>query len=156
MTPRWISPDPKHKGELKLVVADKRPIDAICEAPHNFTNEMEPYLQLSEIHHPDGKREVKVYHHPDYLRDLRAKCLRKKGHKETVEAPKISDHTEHIKRAKVSKKLFFNSLKLHQRFAYSIFGNMFHAPTGVWRPFLHGIIDKDKLDGVVAGFEIDT
>jgi hypothetical protein len=156
MTPRWIIPDPKYKGELKLVVCEKRPIDAICEAPHNFTDEMEPYFIISHSYKVDGKRSVEVGWDRTYLRDLKRGTLRKKGHKPTPEKPKIADHTEHIVKAKMKRKEFFNSLKPHQRFAYSIFGPLFHNPPGVWRPFLHGIIDKDKLDGAEVGFEIDV
>ena len=148
MTPRWIVADPKFKGELKLVVKDVKPIDAICEAPHNFTNEMEPYFILSEIHH-DGKRETIVKFDPEYLIDLKRKTLRKKGDK------KEKHHAPHIEKTKLSKKLFFNSLKPHQRFAYSILGAFMHQP-GKWAPFVHGIIDKDKLDGAEIGFSIDT
>lgn len=154
MTKRWIVPDPKYKGELKLVVQDNRPIDAICEAPHNFTNEMEPYFYLTENHDKNGHRETTVHWHREYLADLKRKTLRKKGHKPTENKPKLADHTEHIKKARVSKKLFFNSLKPHQRFAYSILGPFMHSP-GKWAPFVHGIIDKDKLDGAEVGFELD-
>jgi hypothetical protein len=143
MIPRWIVPDREHQGELKLFVGPK-PIDAICEAPHNFTNEMEPYFILHEGLDPKTGQTipVTVSWHKDYLRDLQLGRLRKKGHKiPHPEIPKTS-YEIHIKKAVLSRNEQFNSLKPHQRFVFSILGDLVHKPKF---KRVHRFIFKEKL-----------
>lgn len=150
MTKRWIIPDPQYKGELKLVVAENRPIDAICEAPHNFTTDMEPYLIVSGNIGADGQQmENSVMWHQDYLHDLKKGTLKKKGHKMSH-----VDHSAFIEQAKINKYAIHNSLNPFQRFFYSILGPRAHKP-GAIKPFVDLLFDKDKLNGAVAGIKID-
>jgi hypothetical protein len=154
--PRWIIPDKEYPGELKLVVSSVRPVDAICEAPHNFTNEMEPYFILHESIDPKTGEAmpVTVTWHKDYIQDLSRRRLRKKGHK--IPHPDLPKgmHDVHIGVALKTRKEFHNSMKIHQRFVYSILGDLIHNPK--FMPYLKPIFSKDHLNGAALGITIRT
>jgi hypothetical protein len=149
---RWICPDMKYPGHLRLFVAEPMPADAICEAPHNFTTEMEPYLELKHIIDPSGAPEVLVTWNPQYLIDLKSNKLKSKvtAVPHYSAAPLISQAKE-VKALTVAE--IHNSLNPFQRIAYAILGPAAHSPS----PFMK-VIFRNKLlgDGFVAGVKFDV
>lgn len=150
---RWIVPDMKYPGHLKLVVGP-RPLDAICEAPHNYTTDMEPYLEIHHVLAPGKMPEPKAAFHPDYLTHLQMGTLKKKGQKNVDPKPDAKPLIDlAIETKRLSQAELHNSLNPLQRFIYSIAGPAAHSP----RPFFKFIFE-DKLlgNGLVAGVKIDV
>lgn len=129
---------PGDKG-FKLVAAHNPPHNAICEAPENFTDEMEPYFEIKEGVAPDGKPQFSV----EVAKAFSERKLadQNKEIEKNLERAKSLIAAAH-KSAEIRK---YNQMKPHQRFVKNVFGDLLVKSK---RPLAQKItkkIFKDKL-----------
>lgn len=108
---------PKEDGiGWKLIAHRGVPSHAICEAPDNWTDEMEPYIYLTEVV-DGGNKTIKPELDKKYFDWLANKASAKLQ----VDLKRMETIQAGIKKAQKEKA--FNELKPYQRFVKSILGD---------------------------------
>lgn len=119
---KWIVDHPEIKGQFKLLASNEPPKGAYCEAPENFTREMEPYFVLIPMvtntgHHAFAVKVDDAYHKRNELKKQADEFRVLEEHKIIQESLKAAE-----------EKRYFNSLNPAQRFFKSIFGKTTDHP----------------------------
>lgn len=131
---------PKEDGTgWKLIVSGKGvPSHAVCEAPENWTREMEPYIDIKTITSGGEKKCI-----PSLTKGYFDKINGQASEKFQVDLKRMEKIRQSLDRAEKNKK--FNELNVPQRFVKSILGEFTDAAKPVIVRYVLKQIFGDKI-----------